>query len=298
MGTRLLQLWESIKPVVGPLLWALGAAAAFCAIAGWFATFPVQVAIANVIFIIIVVVALVWVISKEKKKTSQLEETFSSKLRLISERLHTVHHLIRDETYRLGEAPESARLNALHAVGQILNLMSDFLGDLTGQKICVCIKIMEQFEGITAEKPSDLEGKTVLTFVRDAGTPRKRWEHLRHPLSHNSDFRDIILGQKSYFTAVDLEKESGYTNTTSDWSVWYKTAIVVPIQLDVAQKPGGHPRFELLGFLCADSMSIEAFGDRIEDYANLLMSVGDGLYHYFDHVRNCALEATSDKQDQ
>jgi len=275
----------------------LAVAAAVGAIASYFEAIPIVAAIFNVIFIVTIVIASGLVISKERKNTSQLEETFSRKFSLISERLHAVHHLIRDETYRLREVPESATSNALHAVGQILGLISGFLGELTGEKICVCIKIMEQFEGITAETPTDLEGKSMLTFCRDPGTQKKRWEHLyhslSHSLSHNSDFRDIILGQKSYFTAVNLEKESGYTNTTSDWNVWYKTAIVVPIQRVVAHKPGGHPRYELLGFLCADSISVEAFGDRIEDYANLLMSVGDGLYHYFDHVRNCAEDATS-----
>ena len=235
-------------------------------------------------------------ISKERKKTDEITKDFSQKFGLLSERLHLVNHTIRDATYELKEGPGSAELHALNTTTKVLGILAGLFSNMTGQQVCVCIKISEQFDGITAESESDLMGKSVLTFNRDAGTPQPRWEHLHHSLTDNSDFRDIILGRKRWFTGADLERESGYKNTTEEWNKWYRTAIVVPIQLETARKQGGHPIFELVGFLCADAMTSDAFGDNIENYAHLMMSVGDGLYHYFDHVRKRADTGSSKKQ--
>jgi hypothetical protein len=283
-----LRLWVTIKPIATPVLWILGISAAVGALATYFTTTTIAAAIFNVAFILVTLIAVCLVISKERNRALQVEQRNSELFHIVSENIHNAHHLIRDALFDLEHADAGiVRERAKNTAKDLVNLLAGLLSKLTGCYVCVCIKIPEQFEGVTARSIDDLEGKNVLTFCRDRiNTPGKRWEQWYHSLVDNSVFRDIILGKIPYFTSADLEKEKDYTNMTPNWRQWYKTAIVVPIRRTVSHSDKGNPKYELLGFLCADSLTTEAFGEKqIDDYAQLLMSVGDGLYLYFDEVR-------------
>lgn len=234
-------------------------------------------------------------IAEREDQLETLTKTPAHQLGIIGERLHSVNDTIRDEYQELGRLSEGGPLSgallesmSMRAGAKIVNYIAELFSYCSGHKICACLKIFDGRRVITSELVQDLDEESVLTFCRSANTPHQRYEHLRHPVRPNTAFRDIILGVTQYFKAVDLEAAAlagNYNNTTVNWSHWYKTAIVVPIRIAVARSRHGTVQYDTLGFLCADSASTSAFGENnIDHYAHLLMSVGDGMYHYFDRI--------------
>ena len=47
---------------------------------------------------------------------------------------------------------------------KLLGILAGLFSDITGEQVCVCIKISEQVDAIAAESESDLMGKSVLNI--------------------------------------------------------------------------------------------------------------------------------------
>jgi hypothetical protein len=77
----------------------------------------------------------------------------------------------------------------------------------------------------------------------------------------------------------------GYLNSTKSWGDFYNSTVVAPIRIDAERIGVDDVRYDLLGFLCADSMSTRAFPEKyISLYAQLMLSLGDDLYRYLHAV--------------
>lgn len=151
--------------------------------------------------------------------------------------------------------------------------------ELTYQDVCACIKYIDSVGEI------DRETATIKTFVRSSNTDSKRSENDNNNtkpiyVKDNTDFYSILSpnssNKKSYFYQRNLvqyakdakEKGDSYNNSTMNWERFYKATIVFPIS--IANKrlffnTQSHC-YDVVGFLCIDSLSTDAFLERDEKY--------------------------------
>ena len=268
--------------------------------------------------ILLAVGALVWA---DKRRRSQLQDAlrqadnaFNKKFSITAEKLHLAMHTIRDELDKLllywndGKISQHLLEEVTVNTGrQLVNWISDFLSECTGDTVCVCIKILEGTPGRSREavalSEDDLQNIFVTTLCRNSETPRRRFRQNRHRVALNTGFRNIMLGD-DYFACSDLVQlanDGKYDNTTENWRDDYKCAIVVPIRIfigEVTQAGTLRRCYDWLAFLCADGNVVNGFEpDRLQDYANLLMAVGDALFHYLDVVSRCQQSLAADTGD-
>lgn len=184
----------------------------------------------------------------------------------------------------------------------VYRFMRDALSSLTAifecitkEKVSACIKciVADNFEDI------EYEDAYVKTFLRSSNTSTQRITYNDgHPapvkLSDNTDFKEIISDNRtnpsSCFYQGNL-KEYGqrleeigqkYENTTEDWEKYYVGTIVAPIRianqhLFYKDKNEG---YDILGFLCVDTESLNAFPkEREEDYTFIVRAFAAIMYN-------------------
>lgn len=178
-----------------------------------------------------------------------------------------------------------------------LDYLCQILQKSTGEKVCACIKLIEN-SGIATG--IDKEKATVTTFCRSKNTDKNRKANdgvdtgsIR--IKDNTDFYDILDEESkdtnSYFYQGNLLqydkdlKKAGkkYKNTTEDFQKYYKGAIVVPIRVNKSHLfyVNNNNGYDIVGFLCVDSLSINAF--RKNDYdknnnTNIVKSFAAEIY--------------------
>lgn len=151
--------------------------------------------------------------------------------------------------------------------------------EFTYQDISACIKYIDTVGEV------DRETATIKTFVRSSNTDSKRNENDNNNpnpiyVKDNTDFYSILSpnssNKKSYFYqrdlvqyAKDAEKNGdSYNNSTQNWQKYYRATIVVPIS--IANKrlffTSKNHCYDVIGFLCIDSLSTDAFLERDERY--------------------------------
>lgn len=151
--------------------------------------------------------------------------------------------------------------------------------EFTYQDVSACIKYIDSVGEV------DRETATIKTFVRSSGSEPKRNENddnITSPIyvKDNTDFYSILSpnssNRKSYFYQRNLVKyaedaERGgyiYNNSTNNWQNYYKSTIVVPISIAnrrVFYSASNHC-YDVIGFLCIDSLSTDAFLEKDEKY--------------------------------
>lgn len=162
--------------------------------------------------------------------------------------------------------------------------MCQILQKSTGEKVCACIKLIENTGVATG---IDKEKATVITFCRSKNTDKTRKAndgvHKKSiKIKENTDFYDILDEESentnSYFYQGNLPqydkdlRKAGkkYRNTTEDYEKYYKGTIVVPIRVNkshlyyVSENSG----YDIVGFLCVDSLSTNAFRNAELDKDN------------------------------
>jgi hypothetical protein len=213
-----------------------------------------------------------------------------------AEKLHFAVHTIRDEYRRLLDGvdrsieEDNLKEYSLLCGNAVVNMIADFLSQCTAQTVSVCLKILDNpYESVTTSEV-DLRNKWLTTLCRSTNSQKTRTEKDLHSIVGNTAFQDILEKKdQNYYVSSDLMEEArrgNYTNTTKNWSQFYKSTIVVPIRLftgQVGEAGNLRPVYDLYGFLCADANSVNGLeSNRIHDYANFMMVVADAMYHYFD----------------
>lgn len=144
-----------------------------------------------------------------------------------------------------------------------LNEVKRIMEGYTECEVSACIKLV-------------VPGKNdkVITFARDTLSDEKRSYNSKSepvPIKDNSDFYDIINeGTYSYFYVPNLKKykvaidnvsdgHHKYKNTSIDWPDHYLGTMVVPI--GELQKN----KYQVIGFLCLDSLNSKAFAMKQKD---------------------------------
>ena len=178
-----------------------------------------------------------------------------------------------------------------------LDYLCDVLEANTGEKICACVKLIENTGNATN---IDKDKATVITFSRSKNTDKTRKsndekQNKSISIKDNTDFYDILdensSNTNSYFYqsdlvqyAKDLEKVGKeYRNTTKHYERYYRGTIVAPIRilrkrLHYVDENNG---YNIIGFLCVDSLSTNAFrnkDDDREDYSNIVKSFAAEIY--------------------
>ena len=163
------------------------------------------------------------------------------------------------------------------------------LSKATGEKIRVCIKLFP-------EKYShhDTFAMELMTFCRSDKTITESAIERREriPVHKNTDFKMIMIQAYPYFAFDNLRNfknvtKMEYENTTENWDKKYLSTIVFPISKCISTHRGKES-YEVLGFLCADTLSTHAFSgdigimcsDFVESLSDLLCVFLDKCIEY------------------
>ncbi len=177
-----------------------------------------------------------------------------------------------------------------------LEYLCDILEKATGEKICACVKLIENHGTSTK---IDKDKATVITFCRsrNSDVARKSSDGMYNKsimIKDNTDFYDM-LGEEtqssSYFYQGDLEKfdrrlkEVGksYKNSTENYLKLYVGTIVAPIRINNEHLfyTNNDNGYDIVGFLCVDSLSKNAFRETEFDKnvnKNIVKSFADEIY--------------------
>lgn len=176
-------------------------------------------------------------------------------------------------------------------IEESLDQLCEILKSFTKKEICASVKIIESSRGdINTEDGIDIDDATVKTFARSKNTDVKRkgndnFSEVGPKLKDNTDFLDIVDPKRknncSYFYQRDLIQYDKalrkigekYRNTTENWDKYYRGTIVAPIRiankyLHYTQK---NEYYDIVGFVCVDSLSTWAFLANQENYNSKLV---------------------------
>lgn len=160
---------------------------------------------------------------------------------------------LRDYAYNHSDDPESMKIEVLRGSYYIISAIKDVLRNALGKKVRVCIKMFR----------NDEDGK-IFTYCRDSLTIEqsiKKEHSQRIDVLKNSDFLDILNGNKDIFIGGDLKKDfkaGKYHNTNRDFK--YSSTVVVPIRA-LKTEIDGRRYYESIGFLCVDSKQKNVFSN-------------------------------------
>ena len=176
-----------------------------------------------------------------------------------------------------------------------LDYLCSIMRAFTGEDVSACVKVIAPESG-NADK-IELENATVYTLVRSTNSDARRLGNYTsnkpQRVMDNSDFRGILDensdSNKSYFYKRDLikyaeeKKKNGdlYRNSTPNWEQFYRGTIVVPIRISHNRLYYSKSKdcYHIIGFLCIDSLSKNAFIDKQERYnVNIVKSFAAEAY--------------------
>lgn len=178
-------------------------------------------------------------------------------------------------------------------LSDMLDDLSEIMKSLTGKDVSACIKLIT-YDNYSNEVV-DLDNTRLITFSRstDPGDNRGHYE-LNRPilLKENSDFMEIVdeKSRSNYFYQRDLREYARrlervgkrYENSNPDWKSEYIGTICVPIwsrfHLLYHQQRNDNA-YHIIGFLCVDSLSSDAFLEKQEMYnVNMVKSFSELFY--------------------
>lgn len=192
-----------------------------------------------------------------------------------------------------------------------LGYLCDILEKVTGEKICACVKLIEN-HGINTK--IDKEKATVITFCRSKNSDigRKTYDGMHNKsilIKDNTDFYDMI-GEESLNSSCFYHGDLGkfdkklrdvgktYKNSTENYQSLYVGTIVVPIRINNEHLfyTNCNNGYDIVGFLCVDSLSRNAF--REDEFnksinINIMKSFAAELYitlnkyNYYLKIGNC-----------
>lgn len=192
----------------------------------------------------------------------------------------------------------------------ILDNLCEVLSSFTQRKISACIKLITYND---AEEIINIDNASLVTFCRsnNSESGRQNYEHRNKEilLKDNTDFREIISNDndKDYFYQGDLEgydkllKKTGqrYDNTHKDWYNYYAGTIVVPIRVEfkLLYHQNKDDEYHILGFVCVDSKSKDAFTEPYEKYnVDVVKAYADLIYILLGQYRHYLKKLTTQTQ--
>lgn len=255
-------------------------------ISGNIGTFPCVLIV--VIFNVILVGNVVFILDRHSQKnvdrTKKLVEGYNKFLEKYSKSL-------------LEFEKKCDELNTENALNDELSeRMKDFvdeirnvLGSLTNAKLRVCVKSFP--EKYTHHDVTKME---LITLCRSDKSTRESSEERKERIlvNENTDFKLIMINAYPYFAFNDLlsfEKQTlmEYENSTVKWEKKYNATIVYPISNYLGEVKG-KAQYEVLGFLCADTLSTKTFSAEVGPLCiKFMSSLSYLMYIFLDKCIEC-----------
>lgn len=225
----------------------------------------------------------------------------------ITKNMHYLLHNVRDTYFKIMLYHKIRRLSRqslseiykLSLQGVMDNLCST-INAYTSREVHACIKLItsEDFD-----RKMDINNATLVTFCRSRNSEHKRsrYEENNRPifLRENSDFYEVVSPEfeKTHFYQGDLiaydeeKKKNGerYKNSNPDWAEFYRGTIVVPIRIerDKLYHIEENDAYDIIGFLCVDSKSTDAFTKSMENYlVDMMYAYADVIYILLGQYRH------------
>lgn len=183
-----------------------------------------------------------------------------------------------DKKYKIGSLTSKTKDYLIKSLDYICEIVSSS----SRADISACIKVIvnENEDG----SPIDIEKAKVRTFCRSSNTDGERISHdmignvdKYVKIIDNTDFYDILAGDSSSgFYQRDLREyekkleEAGkvYKNTTKQYWKYYRGTVVAPIRIakEHLHYLVSDDDFDVIGFLCIDTLSTNAFREKDKNY--------------------------------
>ena len=179
-----------------------------------------------------------------------------------------------------------------------LDSLCDMMKTVTCEDISACIKLIAPGQLNDDDKEPyntiDIDSAELLTFCRSSNSDSNRKIGTMNKLEDDSELNNIIKNNADYFYEQDLmEYERALPNKvykdSHDWTKYYMGTIVVPIKISykllyhVNIDNGKH----VLGFLCIDSLSRNAFTDKQKVHnLSIMNSYAAALYIILSQYRH------------
>lgn len=237
-------------------------------------------------------------------QTKKYRKVSFEQLKVTSRSYHSFFHETRDIFFNVMQDYKKGTLDikSLSMIYQnklilILNLLCDIMKTYTGEDVYATIKFI-------ADNKQDLSKTKLITFCRSSNSTSTRGNYeIETPiyLADNTDFLDIVdpnrTSRKNYFYQGDLKaydkalREQGkkYKNSNPMWEDDYLSTIVVPIRIkaNMLLDKNTSGNYDLIGFLCLDSMSKNAFTQSQESFnVDIMKSFADGIYLLLSQYRH------------
>ena len=90
-------------------------------------------------------------------------------------------------------------------------------------------------------------------------------------------------GIPSHFFSPDLQKEAHYSNARQHYDKLYRSAIVVPIRGVNKGKEGTHEEYDMIGFLCVDTLSTHRLNNGY--HLQMVCSLAGQMYNFMSLMR-------------
>ena len=233
---------------------------------------------------------------------------------ITSEKYHRFLHEVRNVYFDIMHSHKKGTLNENElsstyrtTLSAILDKLCDIVESFTGRKVSACIKLISYSED---EEVINVDNAKLITFCRstnsDTGRGAYEEEAKEILLKENTDFLDIVSSEtaKNYFYQGNLESYrkkleavgKSYNNTNKNWSKFYKGTIVVPIQIKCKRlyHQKRDKAWHIIGFLCVDSLSKDAFVEKQERFnVDILRSYADAIYILLGQYRHYLKKLTT-----
>lgn len=87
----------------------------------------------------------------------------------------------------------------------------------------------------------------------------------------------------SHYYSGDLTKENGYSNQRQHFKRFYRSTIVVPIRGKNKGKEGTHDEYDMVGYLCVDTKSLNRL--KNDYHLQMLSSLAGQMYNFMSLMR-------------
>lgn len=220
---------------------------------------------------------------------------FSNSFYLATQKFQETKYKIelRYDQYELSDKQLFAMINSYCEF--IIDSLCTQLKHITGQEICGCIKLVDGFSD--SQTPRAITIETVSDFVRSKNTDADRVNRnipKKVLIRDNIDFLELMdyNNVRNQFYQPNLIKyakeladdDKQYRNTTLNWKDYYKSTVVIPIQ--ISNELLAHQEdeaYNVIGFICFDSDKEGAFSRALkEPITNLIKAYAALLYCLLD----------------
>ncbi len=143
---------------------------------------------------------------------------------------------------------------------------------------------------VTIKLVTDSNGKTLAeTYVRSQQLSERDRNRSRYSVGtgRNTAFDEAAKkradGLPQHFFSANLLTEKGYSNERQHYERFYKSTLVVPISGSNRGKEGTNQEFDLIGFLCVDTLVVNHLNDGYHLY--MLTALATQMYDFISLMR-------------